>query len=146
MSTLPDSSGSAREFPLGVVLSLTQPRLACAFPDLHEFVEYLLDEPVWTLGLLSAAEPCRAHLLTLFPALADVTMPEEVQGEAGVQSWLDALGAVHGCSLRVPKMPPGQFSAGGFGGELERIAETGKPAVVVAFDGVPGPDGADGTQ
>lgn len=140
MPTLPDSSGSTREvraFPLGVVLSVTQSRLACEFGQVHEFIEYLLGEPVWTLGLVAAFEPCQAYLHGLFPGLAGVEMPDDVAaaGEVGISAWVKGLAAVHGDVLTVPPMPPGSYSAGGFLGELERIKATGKPAAVVVLDG-----------
>jgi hypothetical protein len=127
MNTVPDKPLSSRDvptraFPLGAVLSITQPRLACDFPDLHELVEFLLDEPVWTVGLVAVAPKCREHLLAIFPFLGNVEMPESVQGEAGVKGWLAHQERCFGQTLNVPRMPPGTISAGGFVGEMERLS------------------------
>lgn len=113
---------SVRSFPLGVVLSITQDRLACTFADLQEFVEYLLGEPVWTLGVAAAVPRCRQHVVEQHPLLADVTMADWVEDEVGVNRWLSEMELVYGRTVEVPPLPAGSFSAGGFVGEMQRFA------------------------
>lgn len=114
-----------RSWPLGVVLSLTQDRLACNFGDVQEFVEWMLGEPVWTLGVGAAVEPVRAHILTQRPDLADVTMPDVVAagGERDITAWLRRMAVGLGSEVELEPLPADTFSAGGFVGELSRFAK-----------------------
>ena len=66
----------AREVPIGVVLSVTNERLTCDMSDLHEFLEYMAGEAVWTHQLGRVADESRRPLLRRYPWLSEIDTPK----------------------------------------------------------------------
>lgn len=61
----------SRMFPLGVLLSISSGRLLCSFSDMHECVEFLVGEPVFThqFAFKPFADEIAASILEQHPAL-----------------------------------------------------------------------------
>lgn len=84
---------TARSFHLGDVLSLTTDRLVSpsGFGAVHELVEYMAGEPVWTHQIPRVADECKPSLLAQHPDLAAIEVPDFSPGEnakAEVEEWL----------------------------------------------------------
>ena len=69
---------STRTFPLDVVLSLTTGTLLCRFSDMHELIEHVAGEPVWTHQLASQpfTDQLKAAVVRQHPWLANVIDPD----------------------------------------------------------------------
>lgn len=68
-----------RTFPAPVVASLTTRKLLCGFPEMHELIEFLENEPIWTHQLASGRFVAYLvdGVLKQHPALASID-PESI--------------------------------------------------------------------
>jgi hypothetical protein len=66
-----------RTFPLGVILTVTTEQLVAPFADLHEFLEYMAGEPVWTHQLPRVNDEAKPVILAQHPQLATVRIPDD---------------------------------------------------------------------
>jgi hypothetical protein len=91
----------SRRFPLGVVLSVTTERLVAPIADVHEFLEYMAGEPVWTHQLPRVMDEARPVIFTQHPQLVDAIVPDGADGPDWVDGWLAAQTARFGATLEV---------------------------------------------
>lgn len=65
----------SKDFPLGVVLSLTTGKMLCNFRDMHEAAELVLGHPIWTHEFADQGlhDKIKQQVLAQHPDLADVT-------------------------------------------------------------------------
>lgn len=79
----------SKDFPLGVLLSMTTGKMLCNFSDMHEAAELILGHPVWTHEFAdrNLCDKIKARVLAQHPDLADLTA-DGVNGK----NWLDWLG------------------------------------------------------
>lgn len=90
-----------KDYPLGVVLSLTTGMLLCPFDEVHEFVEFMAGEPIWTHQLPRVGKEVEEVLKRQHPALAEVTPPElqrdsQASIEEQIKDWVAEQAKVHG--------------------------------------------------
>ena len=87
--------GDERKFPTEVVLSVTDGRLLCTFDRVHEFLEFMAGESVWTHQVPRVAGEATPVLLAAHPWLADVPIPEvggtQEQIQAALDEWAVAI-------------------------------------------------------
>lgn len=85
----------SRKFALGVVLSATTGKLLCPFDELHEFLDYLTGQSLFTHQLPRASQSARPYILSVYEDLEFTTVPlisgtrEERQEQ--VENFLDML-------------------------------------------------------
>lgn len=101
----------SREFPLGVILSITTGRMCHErFGDIHEALDYLTGETLFTHQLPRASTAVAPALIEQHPFLADVHFPEyEVDNvRSPVEftiDWVAAMMDRHGGTLTVEPVP-----------------------------------------
>lgn len=75
-----------RAFTLGAILSVTTGTLlAPSLGEVHELLDYMTGDTLWTHQLPRANAECRPELLRQHPQLADLTVPDL----ASPQDYLD---------------------------------------------------------
>lgn len=77
---------SAREFPLGEVLSITTGRLLCPIGKVYEILNFLTGDSLFTHQLPRAMHECQPSILAAHPRLREVDA-QSVTGE-NWESWL----------------------------------------------------------
>jgi hypothetical protein len=70
-----------REFPVGAILTVTSGKMVHPFDEVHELLDHLTGDTLFTHQLPRAAEECEPHLRTQHPDLAAVEVPD------GLDSW-----------------------------------------------------------
>lgn len=75
---------------LGTILSITTDiHLAPGgFGDIHELLDYLTSDTLFTHQLIRASDETRDHLIAQLPWLAEITPPGEFADENHVWRWL----------------------------------------------------------
>jgi hypothetical protein len=91
-----------REFHLGAILSVTTGRLVAEMDNLYAIVNHLTGDNISTIGLLAAAEPCKAALLAQHPQLAAIDVSSASPETR--RAWLSEQTANYGPSLPVEPM------------------------------------------
>ena len=91
----------SRRFHLGTILTVTTGRLVAPFAELHEFLEYMAGEPVWTHQLPRVMEEAQPAILAQHPRLVDAIAPSGADGPEWVEGWLAAQVARFGETLEV---------------------------------------------
>lgn len=69
-----------RSFPIEVILSGTHRHMLCEFSKVHEFIEFVCGEPVWTHQLPRVFPSVREGVLKQHPQLAQFS-PEGCNGD-----------------------------------------------------------------
>lgn len=79
-----------KTFHLGDLLSITTQRLVANghIGAIHELLDYMTGERLFTHQLPRAARECEPALLRQFPRLAEVHAPDEFEGKEHVERWL----------------------------------------------------------
>ena len=85
----------SKRFTLGAVLSVTTGKLLCPFDELHEFLDYLTGQSLFTHQLPRASQSARSYILSVYEDLEFTDVPP-IEGtreerEAQVKSFLDFL-------------------------------------------------------
>jgi hypothetical protein len=73
-------------------------------------IEFMMDEPMTDTGTVMCQPACRAHLITLYPWLADVDVEHaDWATEDDVLAWLGEMEILYGTELPVTRVPRGQL-------------------------------------
>lgn len=85
----------SKKFDIGAVLSVTTGKLLCPFDELHEALDGLTGESLFTHQLPRAAESARAYVFSIHPELKSIEVPE-IDGTSEerakqVKDFLDSL-------------------------------------------------------
>lgn len=85
----------SKRFTLGVVLSVTTGKLLCPFDELHEFLDYLTGQSLFTHQLPRAADSARPYIFSIYPDVEFTVVPpidgSREQREDQVRDFLDGL-------------------------------------------------------
>jgi hypothetical protein len=81
---------TSRTFHLGDILSITTGRLVSPrhMDGVCDILGWMTGESLFTHQIPRASRECEGPLLARHPDLADVAVPENFGGEAGVNAWL----------------------------------------------------------
>jgi hypothetical protein len=96
-----------KTFELGDVLTITTGKLVArgGMNAVYNILNYMTDDTLFTHQLPRAMDECRPYLLKQFPQLADMIMPEDFGGKAGVLAWLWVQEQAYGNSFEVEPIP-----------------------------------------
>lgn len=103
---------NTREFPIGVILSITTGRLCChQFSDMHEALDYLTGETLFTHQLPRAADAVRPVLFDQHPFLRDLQFPgDDVDNHRDpvgfTMDWVNDVAERYGRTLIVTPAAP----------------------------------------
>ena len=97
-----------KDFPLGTVLTVTTHRLLCEMDDLYEILEHLTGTTLLTHQLPRAGKACKEPLLTQFPALRDITVPD-LDSRETYQAWMASQESIYGTTLPVAPLDEGIY-------------------------------------
>lgn len=96
-----------RMWPLGAVLTVTTGRMVAenGVGDLHELLDWLTGDELYTHQLGRAADACGSWVLEQHPVLRQVTLPEGQLDEQGWRDWLDTTKTTIASELRLTPLP-----------------------------------------
>lgn len=100
----------ARDFPIGVVLTLaagSYDRPFCELRDLYEVLGHMLGTVPSADQLHGAIAACRASVLRQHPALVDIPVPGPDVDDTTVLAWLASQEQQHGAMLPLSSMQAG---------------------------------------
>lgn len=104
---MPDQT--AREFDLGAILTVATGIVLAPVADVHELLDYMTGDQLFTHQLPRAMGECAPELLRQHPDLAAVDVPE-FDGEASVLRWLDGQVARFGPRRAVTPLREGDHT------------------------------------
>lgn len=124
-----------RAFHLGDILSVTTERLVApgGIAALHELLDYMVGEPLFTHQLPRANDECKPELLRQHPFLIEVIAPEFVD-EAHVWRWLAEQVERWGLRFEVAPLNPSDHTSIDPLAEL-RMMRPDMPIVTIVVDG-----------
>lgn len=98
---------SGRAFDLGDVLSVTTGRLVSTrhIDGVYEILGFMTGEQLMTHQLPRACDQCRPHLLAQHPDLAEAKVPDGLDSEEKVLTWLDGARREFGETRFVAAVP-----------------------------------------
>jgi hypothetical protein len=96
---------TTRDFPLGVVLSITTGILFTDLENVYDICNWMSGDNLMTHQLPRVAEECASELLRQHPQL-DLQPPSEFADFAEVLRWLSEQVARYGDSVRVAPLQP----------------------------------------
>lgn len=101
-----------KTFHLGDILSVTTEKLVApgGIAAVHELLDYMVGEPLWTHQLPRANDECKPELLRQHPFLVEVTAPDFAD-EAHVWRWLGEQVDRWGESFEVAPLRPGNHTS-----------------------------------
>ena len=123
---LTEAELTAREFPLGVVLSITTGKLLCQIGDVYDILNFLTGDNLFTHQLPRAMRECRPSILAAHPRLADVDAG--MVNETNWQSWLADQVIEHGPSVELWPVSDGTHE---FIDPLSELAERVHPDNII---------------
>jgi len=108
MSDLP-----VKGFHIGDLLSVVTERLVSPshMDGVYAVVDWMTGVPHLTHQLLRAGDVCKPHLLRQHPWLAGITIPESINDEAALRTFLEMVSARHGEYHEVQRIPEGEYVA-----------------------------------
>lgn len=96
---------TTKDFSIGCVISVTSGKLLAEFSEVHELIEWMAGEPVWTHQIPRVSEEATPHLTAQYPALADVVVPDGLDTWDKVRAFLAGISPVLGERLSVESLP-----------------------------------------
>jgi len=114
---------------------------------IYAVVDWMADVPHFTHQLPRAGDVCKPHLLRQHPWLAEITIPESVNNEAALRTFLEMVSARYGEYHEVQRIPEGEYVAQDPLAETAQMM-TGCDSCRAVRHGAPdgsGPDGYAGT-
>lgn len=85
----------SKRFTLGAVLSVTTGKLLCPFDELHEFLDYLTGQNLFTHQLPRAADSGAPYIFSIYPEVEFTDVPKiegtKEEREEQVKKFLDYL-------------------------------------------------------
>ena len=93
----------SKDFDLGDILSITTGKLVSPryMEGIYDILNYMTDDNLFTHQLPRAMRECREPLLTQHPELAEVDLPNDIEPDAAIFTWLDEQKAIYGQELPV---------------------------------------------
>lgn len=101
---------TAREFPIGAVISVTDGRLVADIGDVHRLLDHMTGEALMTHQLPRASRECEAALAAQHPELAAVRVPDGVDTWGRVDAFLEPLRAQFGATVPVRPLAAGEHA------------------------------------
>lgn len=96
-----------KTFSIGAILSVTTGILLAEFSEVHQLIEHMAGEPVWTHQIPRVAREAEQTLLDQFPQFDGIVVPEMTTREQ-VTAWLAPLVSAHGERHEVTPLPRGE--------------------------------------
>ena len=87
-----------------IVLSILTGRLMCEFGDMHEVIEKLAAEPIWTLQLIRVCEELKPVILICHPTLEAAIEEAKQVTKENYNEWNDRWIERYGPELLLPIM------------------------------------------
>lgn len=125
---------TARTVPLGAILSITTGRLLADFGDVHELLDFMTGDTLFTHQLPRAMDEAAPRILEQHPDLSAVPVPDDFDGPEHVARWLAEQVAAFGAERPLSPLDPSDHAAIHPLTELAMMAP-GKPVVVIGLDG-----------
>lgn len=121
-------------FSLGAVLSTTTGRLLCDFSEVHELLDYMTGDTLFTHQLPRACEAVAPRILEQHPDLAAIVVPEDLSGAEPVAAWMAETTKVYGATRDLTPLVDEDWT------QIDPLAEfamvaPGKPVIVIGPDG-----------
>lgn len=118
------------DFSLGAILSVTTGVLLCDFAEVHELLDHMTGDTLFTHQLPRASRECEDHLRAQFPQLADIEVPVNLPRPELYLQWVESLHDLHGARHEVAPLPPGDHT------RIDPLTEMalhhpGKPVIAV---------------
>ena len=123
-----------KDFPIGVVLSITTGRLCCDMDDVYKILNYLTGDNLFTHQLPRASRECKPWILRRHPELVnvDVSMFDSWPAEGmrfQVAAWVEEQAFRFGSTIMLDPIPQDEHC------KIDPVAEAeqmiGKDKVVV---------------
>jgi hypothetical protein len=136
-----------REFPVGVVYTLTTGLTFAEFDAIHGAIEYVLGSPVWThhLALSSLWDSVRSHVAQQYPALVAIELEPKPPREdtESLKAWAERQVAAMEALVGAKRLPVVPLPAGAWNPlhPLNGIPEGATP-ILVEVDPQSGLEGA----
>lgn len=126
---------ASKQFSLGDVLTVATGRLLTrkGVSGMYEILNFMTGDDLYTHQIPRALEECGPHMRRQHPQIASIEVPEALEGQEEVWSWLDSQEAVHGDIFCVTPIPTEDHAHIDPLSELAQMAGD-KPIVVVAPD------------
>lgn len=126
-----------RTFPLGDILSVTTGLLVAprGIEALYELLDYMTGDQLFTHQLPRASRECKPELLRQHPALAEVVVPDNFDGEEHIWRWLAEQMDRYGDELLVAPLPAVDHTYVDPIAELRMLKPDGQIIPVVVADG-----------
>lgn len=97
---------NTKQFHIGDIISVTSGRLVS--PDhiggVDNILGWMVDEDLMTHQLPRVSDECAPTLRALFPDLSSIEVPDSINSEETLQSWLASITPVYGLHRDVPKL------------------------------------------
>lgn len=98
-------TGGQREFPLGVVLSVTHSKLLCNIGEVYDILNFLTGDSLMTHQLPRVCRECTPYILACYPELATINQ-DGVTPETW-REWLAATVEAYGPTRSLEPMADG---------------------------------------
>jgi len=102
-----------KRFHIGDLLSVVTERLVSPshLDGVYAVVDWMTDVPHFTHQLSRAGDVCKPHLLRQHPWLAAITIPESINDEATLRTFLGMVSVRYGEYHEVQRIPEGEYVA-----------------------------------
>lgn len=89
-----------KTFSFGAILSVTTGILSADMGEVHELLDYMTGDQLFTHQLPRAANECEDELRAQFPAIAAIVV-EEADGPDAYMAWVELMAHVYGAHFEV---------------------------------------------
>lgn len=126
---------ASKQFSLGDVLTVATGRLLTrrGMSGVYDILNFMTGDDLYTHQIPRALEECGPHMRRQHPQVVLIEVPEVLESQENVWSWLASQEAVHGDSFCVTPIPAEDHASIDPLTELAQIAGD-KPIVVVTSD------------
>lgn len=124
------TAAATREFPTLVILSIVTGSLVCEFDKVHEAIEWMAGEPVWTHQLPRVSREIQAAMLVRRPELAAAVAEAEHVTHDNYRDWVARWVERYGETMTVERLSATQHASKNPIAELTEMAPD-KPVIVV---------------
>jgi hypothetical protein len=99
-----------KTFSLGAILSVTTGILLCDFGEVHELLDHMTGDALFTYQLPRAARECEGPLRDQFPQLEGIEVPVSLPSPELYVQWVETLHERYGEQHEVQPMRPGEHT------------------------------------